>query len=148
LLQLREDGAIAIINEIPIEDYLTSVISSEMNANSPMEFLKVHAILSRSWVLAAFNQKKEKKRTSKPVTSITEEEEVIRWYDREDHDLFDVCADDHCQRYQGITKILSEQAGQAVRETRGTVLTYQDEICDARYSKCCGGPTEEFNSLG
>jgi len=146
MFRLREDGTIAVINEIPIEDYLTSVISSEMNADSPMEFLKVHAILSRSWVLAAFNQKKEKKRTSNPVTSITEQEEVIRWYDREDHDLFDVCADDHCQRYQGLTKILSQQAEEATRETRGRVITYQSEICDARYSKCCGGITEDFET--
>ena len=143
--RLREDGTIAVINEIPIEDYLTSVISSEMNADSPMEFLKAHAILSRSWLLAAFNQKKETKRTSNPVTSITQEE-VIRWYDREDHDLFDVCADDHCQRYQGITKIVSQQAEEATRETHGRVITYQSEICDARYSKCCGGLTEEFGT--
>ena len=146
MFRLREDGTIAVINEIPIEDYLTSVISSEMNADSPIEFLKAHAILSRSWLLAAFNQKKEKKRASNPVTSITEQEEVIRWYDREDHDLFDVCADDHCQRYQGLTKILSQQAEEATRETRGRVITYQGEICDARYSKCCGGLTEEFDT--
>ena len=145
MFRLREDGTIAVINEIPIEDYLTSVISSEMNANSPMEFLKVHAILSRSWLLAAFNQKKETKRTLNPVTNITEEE-VIQWYDREDHDLFDVCADDHCQRYQGLTKIVSPQAEEAIRETRGRVITYQSEICDARYSKCCGGLTEDFGT--
>jgi SpoIID/LytB domain protein len=116
-----------------------------MNADAPMEFLKAHSILSRSWLLAALDQKKETKRTSKPVTSITKEE-VIRWCDREDHDLFDVCADDHCQRYQGITKIVSEQAKEAVQETSGRVMTYQGEICDSRYSKCCGGLTEEFDT--
>ena len=109
ILRSRKDGTIAVINEIPLEDYLISVISSEMNAAAPMEFLKVHAILSRSWLLAALDRKK--KMTETPVTAekITDGE-VMRWYDREDHDLFDVCADDHCQRYQGITKI-AIQAG-------------------------------------
>jgi len=116
-----------------------------MNADAPMEFLKAHSILSRSWLLAALDQEKETKRTSKPVTSITKEE-VIHWCDREDHDLFDVCADDHCQRYQGITKIVSKQAEGAVQETSGRVVTYQGEICDSRYSKCCGGLTEEFDT--
>ena len=143
MFRLREDGTIAVINEIPLEDYLTSVISSEMNADSPMEFLKAHAILSRSWLLAAVNEKKKTNQTSTPTTSITEDG-VIRWYDREDHGLFDVCADDHCQRYQGLTKIVSQQAEEAIRETHGRVITYQGEICDARYSKCCGGLTEEF----
>ena len=145
MFRLREDGTIAVINEIPLEDYLTSVISSEMNADAPMEFLKAHSILSRSWLLAALDQEKETKRTSNPVTSITKEE-VIHWCDREEHDLFDVCADDHCQRYQGITKIVSEQAEEAVQETSGRVMTYQGEICDSRYSKCCGGLTEEFDT--
>ena len=145
MFRLREDGTIAVINEVFLEDYLMSVISSEMNADSPIEFLKAHAILSRSWLLAALNQKEKTKRTSKPVTSITEEE-VIRWHDREDHDHFDVCADDHCQRYHGITKIVSQQADEATRETRGRVITYQGKICDARYSKCCGGLTEDFGT--
>jgi stage II sporulation protein D len=147
ILRSREDGTIAAINEILLENYLTSVISSEMSGAAPMEFLKAHAILSRSWLLAALDRKKKKKETSIPSVKITEkEEEVIRWYDREDHDLFDVCADDHCQRYQGITKILSEQAEEAVRETCGRVITYQGEICDARYSKACGGVTEDFDT--
>jgi SpoIID/LytB domain protein len=129
-----------------LEDYLTSVISSEMSGAAPMEFLKAHAILSRSWVLAALNRKK-KRETSTATEKTTERGgEVIRWYDREDHDLFDVCADDHCQRYQGLTKIVSEQAEEAVRETWGMVITYQDEICDARYSKACGGLTENFGT--
>ncbi len=147
ILWPRPDGTIAAINEIPLEDYLKSVISSEMNASAPMEFLKVHAILSRSWLLAALEQKKKTKERSLLARKITEEEgEVIRWYDREDHDLFDVCADDHCQRYQGTRKILSNRAQEAVQETFGRVITYRDEICDARYSKACGGLTEDFDT--
>ena len=147
ILLTREDGTIAAINEIPLEDYLTSVISSEMSASAPMEFLKAHAILARSWLLAALGRRKKTKETSVSERKIVEEEgEVIRWYDREDHDLFDVCADDHCQRYQGIMKIASERAEEAVRQTRGRVITYQDEICDARYSKACGGITEDFKT--
>ena len=143
----RKDGTITAINEIPLEDYLTSVIFSEMNAAAPMEFLKAHAILSRSWLLAVLHRGKKARETSGPAwTSVEKEGEVIRWYDWEDHDLFDVCADDHCQRYQGITKIVSEQAEKAVRETLGRVITYQNEICDARYSKACGGLTEEFGT--
>jgi SpoIID/LytB domain protein len=145
ILQARKDGTIAVINEIPVEDYLTSVISSEMSPAAPLEFLKAHAIISRSWLLAGLGRREKTKETSTRVRKIIEKEgEVIRWYDREDHDFFDVCADDHCQRYQGITKIISKQAEEAVRETRGMVITYQDKICDARYSKACGGITEEF----
>jgi SpoIID/LytB domain protein len=147
ILSPREDGTISAINEISLEDYLKSVISSEMSSGAPVEFLKVHAILSRSWVLAALHRKKETKETSLSARKITEKEgEVIRWYDREDHDLFDVCADDHCQRYQGIRKIESAQAEEAVQDTLGRVITYRDEICDARYSKACGGLTEDFDT--
>jgi stage II sporulation protein D len=147
ILRPAKDGTIAAINEIPLEDYLTSVISSEMSGAAPMEFLKAHAILSRSWLLAGLGRRKKREETSIPAGKIIEKEgEMIRWYDREDHDLFDVCADDHCQRYQGIMKIVSEQAKEAVRETRGMVITCQDEICDARYSKACGGLTEEFDT--
>jgi stage II sporulation protein D len=145
ILLLRNDGTIAVINEILLEDYLKSVISSEMSGAAPMEFLKAHAILSRSWLLAALDHKKETKETSISSEKITDEE-MIRWYDREEHDLFDVCADDHCQRYQGITKIVSKQAEEAVRKTSGMVITYQDEICDARYFKACGGLTENFDT--
>ncbi len=147
ILKPREDGTICAINEIPVEAYLTSVISSEMSSDAPGEFLKAHAILSRSWILAAIDRKKKTEETPIQSVKITEKEgEVIRWYDREDHDLFDVCADDHCQRYQGITKIVSAQAEEAVRKTCGMVITYQGEICDARYSKACGGITEEFDT--
>jgi SpoIID/LytB domain protein len=144
-LQLDKDGTIVAINEILLENYLTSVISSEMKAAAPIEFLKAHAILSRSWLLAGLDRKKKTKQKTIPAEK-TSKEEVIRWYDREDHDLFDVCADDHCQRYQGLKKIGSEQAEEAVRETRGMAMTYQDKICDARYSKACGGLTEEFDT--
>jgi len=147
ILRLRENGTITAINEIPLEAYLKSVISSEMSGAAPLEFLKAHAVLSRSWVLAALNRSKEARETSGPPSKGSEKEgEVIRWYEREDHDLFDVCADDHCQRYQGITNIISEQAEEAVRETRGRVITCQDKICDARYSKACGGITEDFGT--
>jgi SpoIID/LytB domain protein len=146
-LQLDKDGTLVAINEIPLENYLKSVISSEMNAAAPIEFLKAHAILSRSWLLAALDRKKEMKDTPKLAEQlIGKEEEVMRWYGRQDHDLFDVCSDDHCQRYQGITKILSKRAEEAIRETRGMAITYQDEVCDARYSKACGGLTEEFDT--
>jgi len=117
-----------------------------MNASAPMEFLKVHAILSRSWLLAALERKKKTREKSPWARKIKEEGEVIRWYDREDHDLFDVCADDHCQRYQGTRKLLSGRAQEAVQETFGRVITYRDEICDARYSKACGGLTEDFDT--
>jgi SpoIID/LytB domain protein len=144
ILRTRNDGTICAINEIPLEDYLRSVISSEMSAEGPIEFLKAHAILSRSWLLAGLDPRKAEKTSAGKI--IQKEGEVIRWYDREDHDLFVVCSDDHCQRYQGITKIVSENVEEAVRETRGRVITYRDEICDARYSKACGGITENFET--
>ena len=147
ILVLRTEGTIAVINEIALEDYLTSVISSEMSGEAPLEFLKTQAILSRSWLLAALAGRKKKSKIFTPVGKTAHREgEVMRWYDREDHELFDVCADDHCQRYQGITKIISEQAEEAVRKTRGIVIAHHDEICDARYSKACGGITEDFDT--
>ena len=147
ILVLRTEGTIAVINEIALEDYLTSVISSEMSGEAPLEFLKTQAILSRSWLLAALAGRKKKGKIFTPVSKTAHREgEVMHWYDREDHELFDVCADDHCQRYQGITKIISEQAEEAVRKTRGIVIAHHDEICDARYSKACGGITEDFDT--
>jgi len=147
ILVFRKDGTISAINQISLEDYLTSVISSEMSGDAPMEFLKTHAILSRSWLLAALDRKKKKNERSTPVSQTTKKHgEVIRWHDQEDHELFDICADDHCQRYQGITKVVSGHAEEAVRGTRGIVITHQDEICDARYSKACGGITEDFDT--
>ena len=145
ILKLREDGTIVAINEIGLEDYLRSVISSEMRATAPIEFLKAHSVLSRSWLLAALTRKKEGKGGPAGAGHMAEEEgEIVRWYEQEDHDLYDVCADDHCQRYQGVTKIFSAHVEQVVGETRGKVLVYEGEICDARYSKACGGLTEEF----
>ena len=147
ILLPREDGTTTAINEIGLEDYLKSVISSEMSGDAPIEFLMAHAILSRSWLLKALDRKKQTKETSTSAGKVAEKEgEVVRWYKQEDHDLFDVCADDHCQRYQGITKIISDRAEEAVRKTSGRVITYQDEICDARYSKACGGLTEDFET--
>ena len=147
ILRVHADGTMAAINEVPLEDYLESVISSEMNASAPGEMLKSHAILSRSWLLAALRRKNDPRKTSGAAAHIIEREgEVVRWYGREEHDLFDVCADDHCQRYHGVTRITSQGVRHAVRATRGIVLTWENEICDARYSKACGGLTEEFET--
>ncbi len=145
ILRLRQEGMICAINEIPPEDYLVSVISSEMGGEAPMEFLKTHAILSRSWLLAALDRKEKTKGPSIQPKKMTEGE-IIRWYDRQDHDLFDVCSNDHCQRYQGIKKIVSKQAEEAVWKTHGMVMIFQDEVCDARYSKACGGITENSDT--
>ena len=143
IFQLRPEGTICVINEISLEDYLKSVISSEMNADGPFEFLKAHAILSRSWLLASLDRKK-KREEKFPYIENPSEDEVIRWYDREDHDRFDVCADDHCQRYQGVPKTAAKRANKAVQDTYGIVITFHEEICDSRYSKCCGGLTDNF----
>ena len=147
VFKARKDGTIAAINKIPLEDYLKSVISSEMSSNAPVEFLNAHAIMSRSWLLAALSRKKKAKEAPESGgEEVDREDKVVRWYEQEDHDLYDVCADDHCQRYQGITKIVSHGAGDAVRQTSGHVITYGDEICDARYYKACGGVTEDFGT--
>lgn len=149
LLKLKKDkDKIAVINLLPIEKYLTSVISSEMSAKSSLQLLKAHAIVSRSWLLAQIEKSKSlKKAKSKYSSSFESADEHIKWYDREDHDLFDVCADDHCQRYQGVTKIFTEVARNAVTQTQGIVLMSGDNICDARYSKSCGGISESFQNV-
>ena len=140
-----EADKIVAINELPVEKYLTSVISSEMSATSSLEFLKAHAVISRSWLLAQMEKRQQRENGSDSFFSfIKKDDEIIRWYDREDHTIFDVCADDHCQRYQGITKANNAHVVEAISATRGQILTYGDEICDARFSKCCGGETEEF----
>ena len=140
-----EADKIVAINELPVERYLTSVISSEMSASASKEFLKAHAVISRSWLLAQMEKRKQLDNGGGAFFSLVKkDDELIRWYDREDHTIFDVCADDHCQRYQGITKQSTPAAEQAISETRGQILAYGDEICDARFSKCCGGETEEF----
>ncbi len=141
------DGTITAINDAGVEQYLKSVISSEMSAEAPLELLRAHAITSRSWLVAMLERQKRFKNVGGPARRGREsEEEIVRWYDREDHQLYDVCADDHCQRYQGITKIISPAAEQAVRDTRGVFLVHGGEICDARYSKSCGGRSEVFAS--
>ena len=139
----REEGTVVAINVIPLEQYLASVISSEMNASAPFEFLKAHAITSRSWLIAMLERKSGHR--AKGARTLQNENELIRWYDREDHDLYDVCADDHCQRYQGIMSI-SAAVTKAVEGTNGQCLVHEHQVCDARFSKSCGGLTEQFES--
>ena len=140
-----EADKIVAINELPVERYLRSVISSEMSATASLEFLKAHAVISRSWLLAQMEKRRRLNSGQDSFFSfIKKDDEIIRWHDREDHTIFDVCADDHCQRYQGIVSENGVMAEEAVNQTRGQVLLYDGDICDARFSKCCGGVTEEF----
>lgn len=142
-----ENKKVTVINRLNVEDYLASVISSEMSATSSPELLKAHAVISRSWLLAQIEKNRLLAEQEKKYTSfVSTDLEHIRWYDREDHDNFDVCADDHCQRYQGITRATTAQVEEAIRSTFGEVLTYKDQLCDARFSKCCGGMTEIFEN--
>ncbi len=144
---ITENGQLTAINILPLEDYLISVISSEMSATSSLELLKAHAVISRSWLLAQVVKGEELKKKKDDYRPIVEtDEEYIRWYDREDHLNFDVCADDHCQRYQGITRQSSELVTKAIEETFGLVLMHEGQICDARFSKSCGGITETFEN--
>ncbi len=142
-----ENGKLTAINLLGVEEYLTSVISSEMSATASLELLKAHAVISRSWLLAQIEKNKEIV-DSKSVYSTMKvtEDELIKWYDREDHVNFDICADDHCQRYQGVTRASTEIVKQAINETRGQLLMYGGKICDARYSKSCGGVFEKFEN--
>jgi stage II sporulation protein D len=145
---LIENGQLAAINVVPVEAYLTSVISSEMSATSSSELLKAHSIMSRSWVLAQIEKGRQLQNTNQRYEStFKSDDELIKWYDREDHALYDVCADDHCQRYQGITKLYAHNAQDAVEATRGLVLMYNGKICDARFSKSCGGVSEAFENV-
>lgn len=140
-----ESDKICAINELPVERYLESVISSEMSATSSLELLKAHAVISRSWLLAQMKKRREVAESGNNFFSfVKKDDRLIRWYDREDHTIFDVCADDHCQRYQGIIKETSPHVAEAIRQTKGQILMDGDDICDARFSKCCGGVTEEF----
>ena len=141
-----ESDQITAINELPVERYLTSVISSEMSATSSLQLLKAHAVISRSWLLAQIEKRRRLQDggTNNFFSFTRKDDELIRWYDREDHTIFDVCADDHCQRYQGITNADNPSVVEAIRETRGQILMYDGQICDARFSKSCGGQTEEF----
>jgi stage II sporulation protein D len=136
---IRRQTGLAVINDVPLEDYVASVISSEMSASCPLELLKAHAVISRSWLWCSKANPAPVGRVQSPSL---ESHEILRWYGREAHPDFDVCADDHCQRYQGITKAFSPAAAEAVRATAGQFLRYNGAICDARFSKCCGGITE------
>ncbi|MBM4270762.1 MAG: SpoIID/LytB domain-containing protein [Deltaproteobacteria bacterium] len=146
-LTLSEENTLTAINEIHLEDYLISVISSEMSAEAPLEFLKAHAIISRSWLMAAPDPARTTQETFAVTGNMdfTSVNEIICWYGRGEHALFDVCADDHCQRYQGITRFMSGSPRKAVEATRGVFLTHNDKICDARYHKACGGITDTFD---
>ena len=141
-----ENGKLTAVNVLPVEDYLLSVISSEMSATASLELLKAHAVISRSWLLAQIDKNKRITEEHEDYKACEEggEDEMIKWYDREDHVNFDVCADDHCQRYQGITKETSPNVAVAIGATRGEVLMSEGDICDARFSKSCGGVSEEY----
>lgn len=144
-----EDDKITAINRISIERYLVSVIASEMNANCSLELLKAHAVISRSWMLSQIQKRNAIEKSAKTyVSDIRTNEEWTKWWDREDHTSFDVCADDHCQRYQGITRASQslEIVEEAIAQTFGEMLMNGDTICDARFSKCCGGAVEEFQN--
>ena len=143
-----EDSRITAVNVLSVEDYLISVISSEMKATSSEELLKAHAVISRSWLLAQIEKRRTlRKDTGKYNTYFRTDHEIVRWYDREDHHNFDVCADDHCQRYQGITRASTSIVEKVINETYGEVLSFEGVICDTRYSKCCGGISELFENV-
>lgn len=144
-----ENGQVRAINILPVEEYLTSVISSEMKPTASREFLRAHAVISRSWVLAQLRspyRKAIQAESEAPVTGSHILDRIIKWYDHDQHTLFDVCADDHCQRYQGRTRIISAAAQAAVKDTLGQTLVFDGHLCDARFSKCCGGVTEQFET--
>jgi len=153
---IAREGMLHAINLVPVEQYLASVISSEMAATNSLELLKAHAIISRSWVLRQIRhneQTTQPSQTPRPPrtrpSGATPQPplNIIKYWDHTDHHLYDVCADDHCQRYQGITRQVSPLVEEAIQATRGIVLTDVDgEICDARFSKCCGGSTELFST--
>src|SRR5437016_12616185 len=138
---IKRDGGLTAINDVPLEEYVTSVISSEMSASCPPELLKAHAVISRSWLRFP---RANSARSGSGRSGGLDSHEILRWYGREAHPDVDVCADDHCQRYQGITKAFSPTAAEAVRATAGEFLRYDGAICDARFSKSCGGITERY----
>ena len=139
------ENGIVVINQVDVEEYLTSVISSEMSAQASKELLKAHAVISRSWLLAQIEKNfRLGRKEEKQQNCYRDNEQLIRWYDREDHNIFDVCADDHCQRYQGITRASNPIVQEVIHETKGEILVNGETICDARFSKCCGGVTEQF----
>lgn len=142
VLSVASDSSFNLINEIALEDYLASVISSEMSAEAPLEFLKAQAVVARSWLVAML----AKKKTARSFPELKTKNEIVVWQDVNNHKGFDVCADDHCQRYQGITRIISDNVHKAIKNTRGLFLVYAGEICDTRYYKSCGGQTEIFST--
>jgi len=141
-----DEEKIRAINVIPVEEYLKSVISSEMKATASLEFLKAHAIVSRSWLFRQMEMRQQNAGDKGFFSFVRKDDLYLRWYDSEDHTLFDVCADDHCQRYQGITRPATPAVEEAVEATRGQVLFSDDRICDARFGKCCGGVSERFST--
>lgn len=163
---ITDGGKVTAVNEIGVEDYLLSVISSEMKSSAGLEFLKAHSVISRSWVMAQIRNRKKSVARSLPgevphnvaelVTMLyckagegkeeSYDTEYIKWFDHDDHKVFDVCADDHCQRYQGLTMAVGETVRKAIDQTWGLVLKSGGEICDARFSKCCGGRMELFST--
>lgn len=143
LILVVEDGRVRAINRLPVEEYLVSVISSEMSATNSLELLKAHAVISRSWLYAQLLRRND---NNMAVHGWETPDEIVRWYAREDHELFDFCADDHCQRYQGLTRTINPNVRRAVSETTDLVLKYDGKVCDARFSKCCGGVTERFSA--
>ncbi len=149
-LKLKIDGTgnLLVINLVPLESYITSVISSEMSATANLQLLKAHAIISRSWLLAQIKPWRIERQTDLSngaiFTNDDGEQELIRWYAKEAHTEFDVCADDHCQRYQGSTKVTEPRVFETIQSTRGNVLSFSETICDARFSKCCGGMVEDY----
>lgn len=164
---ILDKGRLTAINVIGVEDYLLSVISSEMSASASEEFLKAHAVISRSWVMARIAASKESRHAyvpegvcdvpsllteldarlnSDPSGTATGVHEYVKWYDHEDHTVFDVCADDHCQRYQGLTRATGDTVRKVIDATWGQVLAYEGSLCDARFSKCCGGRMESFDT--
>ena len=148
-LKPMADGRITVINRIAVEDYLRSVISSEMSATSSPELLRAHAVISRSWLLAQIRKNERIEASGKAYCACTvTDDEIVRWQDREDHTDFDVCADDHCQRYQGVTRQTTAAVAEAIDATRGVVLLdpATGELADARFSKCCGGVFELFEN--
>ena len=145
---VRSGGDVLAINLIGLEEYLASVISSEMSPRCSLNFLKAHAIASRSWLLAQLARARAPRKMAEQTDYTTASpDRLIRWYDRQEHALFDVCADDHCQRYRGVSEEPTPIVRRAVEETRGNVLRYRGEVCDARFSKSCGGITEPFHRV-
>jgi SpoIID/LytB domain protein len=144
---IKNGGLLTAINYLPIEAYLKSVISSEMSAKCSIDLLRSQAIVARSWLIAQLNKINKKSLLDPKLKPYQTDDELITWYDREAHKLFDVCADDHCQRFQGITKITTQTVGQAIEDTKGIVLVSNNEICDTRFSKCCGGMTEAYENV-